>query len=83
MDYMSPDAGKPEVYKWIRTAGLLSFIPFVLASGPLAGYFLGDFLVKKLGLPQYILYISITAGFLASIHETIRIIKFALLNEAK
>ena len=83
MDYMSPDARKSDVYKWIRTAGLLSFIPFVLASGPLAGYFLGEFLVKRFSLPLYVLYISIAVGFLASVSETIRIIRFALLSEAK
>jgi hypothetical protein len=80
---MSPDAKKPDVYKWIRTAGLLSFIPFVLASGPLAGYFLGEFLVVRFSLAGYVLYISITMGFLASVAETIRIIKFALLSEDK
>ena len=83
MDYMSPDAKKPDVYKWIRTAGVLSFIPFVLGSGPLAGYFLGEFLVKRFSLPGYALYISITIGFLVSVNETIRIIKFVLLSEDK
>ncbi|MDD5654240.1 MAG: hypothetical protein PHR91_01175 [Candidatus Omnitrophica bacterium] len=71
------------MYKWVRTAGVLSFIPFVLVSGPVAGYFLGDFIVKKFVLPGYLTYICITAGFIASVHETVKIIRFALLNESK
>ncbi|MFA5116360.1 MAG: hypothetical protein WC486_03670 [Candidatus Omnitrophota bacterium] len=83
MDYMNPDARKSDVYKWVRTAGVLSFIPFVLVSGPVAGYFLGDFLVKKFTFPGYLTYICITVGFIASVHETVKIIRFALLNEGK
>ncbi len=67
-----------EIYKWIRIGGLLSFIPFVLAAGPVGGYFLGNYLMHKFNLPYYILIICIILGFLGSARETIRIIRIAL-----
>lgn len=67
-----------ELYKWVRTAGLLGIIPIVLATGPLAGYFLGDLLVAKYAFPGYTIIICVALGFLASAQETIKIIKIAL-----
>jgi len=66
---------KQETYKWIKIGGMLSFLPIILAAGPLFGYFTGSFLKEKFGLPEYILFICIGIGFLASIKEVIRIIK--------
>ena len=67
-----------KIYKWIKIGGLLSFIPIVMAAGPLAGYFLADYLEKRFGAPPYVSYILITVGFAAGVRETIRIIKIAL-----
>jgi hypothetical protein len=61
--------------------GLLSFIPFVLASGPVAGFFIGNFLQKKFGWPLFATLILVTIGFAGSVRETIRIIKIALRAE--
>ena len=72
---------KKQVYKWIKIAGLLSFIPVVMGSGPLAGYFLADYLEKRYGLPNFVGLILITLGFVASARETIRIIRVALKAE--
>jgi hypothetical protein len=72
---------KKKVYKWIRIGGLLSFIPFVLAAGPIGGYLAGDFLEKKFALPHYVSAILIIAGFLGSAFETVKIIKAALTAE--
>jgi hypothetical protein len=71
-----------KVYKWIRIGGLLSFIPVVMATGPLGGYFLADYLEKKFGLPDFTSVICIIVGFVASTRETIKIIKLALKAEA-
>ena len=70
-----------KVYKWIKIGGLLSFIPVVMAAGPLAGYFLADYLEKKFGFPGFTSIICITVGFIACIRETVRIIRLALKTE--
>ncbi|MFA6079202.1 MAG: AtpZ/AtpI family protein [Candidatus Omnitrophota bacterium] len=72
-----------EIYNRIKIAGLLSFIPIVLAAGPLGGYVLGDFLEKKFSLPSYTHIICIGIGFIGSIRETIRIIGIALRSEGE
>ena len=70
-----------KIYKWIKIGGLLSFIPFVMAAGPLAGYFSADYLEKRFGLPNVTSAIFITIGFIASARETIRIIRLAIKTE--
>ncbi|MCX5679622.1 MAG: hypothetical protein NTZ95_03015 [Candidatus Omnitrophica bacterium] len=73
------DAGKKrEVYNWIKVGSLLSLIPFVLACGPLMGYIAFDYLRNSFGAPLYVSYILITVGFVASVRETIRIIRITL-----
>jgi len=75
------DKKKKAVYKWIKIAGLLSFLPFILAAGPMAGYFLGDYLVKRFGLSSYVSAICIILGFLGSAREAVRIVRLALRTE--
>jgi len=65
---------KEEFYKRIKIAGMVSFIPLMLAAGPLVGYLAGDYLEKRFGL-AHILFICIGLGFAASITEVIRIIR--------
>jgi hypothetical protein len=65
---------KEDLYKRVKIAGMVFFIPVMLAAGPFAGYFAGDYLAKKTGL-AYILFICIGIGFMASIMEIIRIIR--------
>jgi len=72
---------KKKIYTWIKIGGILSFIPFVLVSGPIAGFFLGNFLQKKFGWPLSVTLILVTIGFIGSVRETIRIIKIALKSE--
>jgi len=69
---------KADLYKNIKLTGLILFIPFVLPSGPIAGYYCADFLVKKYGLPNYLYAVLVAIGLLASLLETIRIIKLAV-----
>lgn len=72
---------RQEIYKWIRIGGLLSFIPFVLAAGPIAGYLAGEYLEKRFGLPHYTSYIFGGVGFAASVRETVRIIRIAIKTD--
>ena len=72
---------KKEFYARIRLAGILSYIPLVLFTGPFVGYLAGDYLAKKLKAPTSVLLICIALGFLSSIIEIIRIIKLARKSE--
>ncbi|MDD5681421.1 MAG: AtpZ/AtpI family protein [Candidatus Omnitrophica bacterium] len=68
-------ANKEEFYKRIKIAGMISYIPIMLAVSPLAGFFLGDYLQKRFNLPFYVLVICIGAGIAVGIRESIRIIR--------
>ncbi|MFA6349419.1 MAG: hypothetical protein WCY12_00635 [Candidatus Omnitrophota bacterium] len=68
---------KNDIYKFIKIAGMVSFIPFVLISGPLVGFLAGDFLAAKLNLP-YLKIICIGIGIIAAIFETFKIVRLVL-----
>ncbi|MFA6378576.1 MAG: hypothetical protein WCX16_02210 [Candidatus Omnitrophota bacterium] len=69
-------------YNQARIFGASAFILLSLVTGPLAGYFLGDFLVQKFSWPAYVVFVCISIGFLSSIFEIVRIAKFLLKREA-
>jgi hypothetical protein len=71
-------ADKDLLYKRIKIAGLLTFIPFILAAGPIAGWMLGDFLRSKFDLHIYVAYTCIFLGLAASIREVVRIIRLVI-----
>jgi len=66
---------KDDIYKGIRIVGFVTFIPFMLAAGPLSGYFLGSFLQKKFNLSTYVVLTSVVFGFVIGVMETIKILK--------
>ncbi len=74
---------KQELYKRIKIAGIISYIPVILATGPLGGYFLGNFLEKKLGLGSYVSIAAIGIGVVVSISEVIRAIRLAYRIDRK
>jgi len=76
-------ANKEELYKRIKIAGMISYIPIMLAAGPLAGFFLGDYLQKKFNLPFYFLVICSGAGIILGIRESVRIIRLVLKIDKK
>lgn len=69
---------KTDLYRYIKIAGFLIFIPIVLVTGPLAGYLFGDFLIRQFKFSSIIVYILICLGFLASILEIVKIIKLSI-----
>jgi len=71
---------KQDLYRRIKIAGLVSFIPFILLGAPLTGYIIGDLLVKKLSFPGYTIMILVALSLLAGIRETVRIIKLCIRN---
>ena len=51
-------------------------LPMVLASGPLAGFILGHYIiVKYFGLPSWLVLVFVCLGFLASGLQTYRLIQ--------
>jgi len=66
---------KEDLYKGIKTVGFVSFIPFMLAAGPLAGYFIGVFLQKKFNLPVYVVLVSVAFGFAAGVMEMVKVLR--------
>jgi len=76
-------ANKEELYKRIKIAGMISYIPIMLAVCPLAGFFLGDYLQKKFNLPFYFLVICVGIGIIMGIRESVRIIRLVLGIERK
>ena len=76
-------ADKAELYKRIKIAGMVSYIPIMLAAAPLSGFFLGDYLQKKFNLPFYFLILCIVLGAVVGIRESVRIIRLVLKIENK
>jgi len=74
---------KSELYKRIKIAGMISYIPIMLAAPALAGFFVGDYLQKKFNLPFYFLIFWIAAGMVIGISEAVRIIRQVLKIESK
>jgi hypothetical protein len=74
---------KQELYKWVKIAGALSFIPFVLVAGISAGYFIGSLLVKKFNLPPVAISVSVVAGIFISAVEIVRIVRLVIKIDRK
>ena len=69
-------ANKEQFYKQVKVAGIASCIPFVLAAGPLAGQFAGEYLEKRFNLGPAVTIVCIIIGFISSAFETVKLIKF-------
>jgi ATP synthase protein I len=53
-------------YSTYRQIGILTTIPILLAVGPILGYYIGDFLDKKLSTTPYLMIVFIIFGFVAA-----------------
>lgn len=67
-------AGK-DFYKTIRIAGLVSYIPFALASCSIGGYFLGEYVGRRFIPNRYTTSVFALAGLAAGLIETFRVIR--------
>lgn len=76
-------AEKKVIYTQLRILGAAMFIPLFLAVGPISGFYLGVFLVRKYSLHISALFICVTLGLVAGTLETIKIIKFIMREEKK
>lgn len=57
---------KDKFYSNLRQASIYTVIPLILAVGPIIGYFIGNFLDKKLHTAPYLMILFIIFGFIAS-----------------
>ncbi len=73
--FLKPAMQNKNFYKGVKTVGFVTFIPFILAAGPLTGYFTGIFLEKKFNLSSHIVFIGVGVGFLVAITEVIKILR--------
>ncbi len=71
---------KTEFYRLAKIWGLVSFIPVVMAAGPIAGYFLGEYLEKKFGFAPYISMSLVAIGFVSGGIEVVKILR--LINRS-
>lgn len=65
----------------MKVAGFASFIPIVMVSGPLGGYFIGDYLEKAFYPKAHLGLIFSLVGLLASLFEVARLIRAMVKTE--
>lgn len=63
--------------RFVRQVGLLTTIPVMLLSGPLIGFLIGDYIDKRFGTTPWFMIVCLTLGIVASIRQTINIIRKA------
>jgi hypothetical protein len=74
---------KEELYKRIKIAGMLSFIPLMLLAGVVGGWSLGYLLYEKLIRFYFIVPLCAGIGTIGALWETARIIRLVLRIEKK
>jgi len=60
-----------------RQLGIFTTIPIILAVGPILGYFIGNFLDKKLHTEPYLMIVFILFGFVAAGRGVYNLVKRA------
>ncbi|MBF0531926.1 MAG: hypothetical protein HQL23_02395 [Candidatus Omnitrophica bacterium] len=76
-------ADKKPIYQNIKIAGIVCWIPFILISGPVAGFFAGEFLKERFGLSSGWSTALICLGALSGFMETARMIRWLIKLESK
>ncbi|MCX7918928.1 MAG: AtpZ/AtpI family protein [bacterium] len=65
-------------YLLLRRVGLLTAIPLLLGTGPIVGFYIGDWLDKRFNTAPWLMLSCLLLGFIAGIKETITLIKMAM-----
>ena len=73
--------GNEKDYRFVHQVGLLTMIPLMLLSGPLIGFLIGNYIDKRFGTAPWFMVLFVCLGFVASIRQTIAIIKKASSNK--
>ncbi|HEY5599492.1 MAG TPA: AtpZ/AtpI family protein [Candidatus Manganitrophaceae bacterium] len=63
--------------RW-RQIMLLSAIPMVLVAGPLVGFFVGDFLDRKMGTAPWLMILFLILGAFSSVKQVLRLLAKAM-----
>ena len=79
---MAKPPGK-DSYSALRSAGLLLAIPTLLIVSPLAGFFLGAWLDRRLESGPWLSILGLALGFVAAGRETWLIYRRALAEEKR
>lgn len=61
-------------YRLFRRLVLLTTIPVVLLAGPVIGFYIGDYIDKKLNTAPWFMIIFLLLGFAASVRQIIILI---------
>lgn len=62
-------------YDSFKKLGLATSIPFVMAAGPIVGYFIGRFLDMAFHTQPWLMLIFLSIGFVAGIKQTVSLIR--------
>ncbi|MBF0217338.1 MAG: hypothetical protein HQL30_10140 [Candidatus Omnitrophica bacterium] len=76
-------ADKRELYRSLAVLGSVSMVPMVLGAGVFGGYAAGEFLIRSMGAPGFVMPLLVALGTLGSLFEGVRILKFALKASEK
>lgn len=68
-------ADKSQLYKRVKIAALISYIPIVLLTAPFLAYLLAGFLKDRYNLPYWAFIVLICAGFFSGTAEVVRILR--------
>jgi ATP synthase protein I len=68
---------RDDKYSSYRQLGILTTIPILMAVGPILGYYIGEFLDRKLGTSPYLMVVFIFLGFAAAGKGVYNLIKKA------
>ena len=66
--------GNDNKYRYVHQVGLYTAIPIILVAGPAVGFFIGDYIDRKLGTAPWFMLFFVVIGFVASIRQTIEFI---------
>ena len=76
-------AAKKYVYSQVKQIGVLTAVPIILFAGPIAGYFIGDWIDRKFQFYPWGTILFLIFGFVASGREIFRLLKQILKEEKK
>ena len=66
--------GNDNKYRYVHQVGLYTAIPIILVAGPAVGFFIGDYIDRKLGTTPWFMLFFVVIGFVASVRQTIEFI---------
>lgn len=71
------DDGQDPKLRNVRLVGTLTMVPFLLAAGPLVGFFLGKLLDSWLSTEPVLKFVLLGLGFVAGVREVARLLQRA------